>query len=244
MSRIEIIPAIDIIEGRCVRLSQGDYYRKKIYDASPLDMAKKYADCGVKRLHIVDLDGAKASKPMNLKVLEAVSAVKGLEIEWGGGIKSDVALNDVFNAGASFAVVGSVASRQPDLFQKWLEQYGGDRMVLGADVSNGKIAVNGWLETDEIGIEDLTERFLPYGLERCIVTEISRDGMLQGPATELYVDLQKRFPDINFTVSGGVSSIDDIIKLDEAGLKSVIVGKAIYENRIPLKFIEEWLQNE
>ncbi|MDE5844396.1 MAG: 1-(5-phosphoribosyl)-5-[(5-phosphoribosylamino)methylideneamino]imidazole-4-carboxamide isomerase [Muribaculaceae bacterium] len=244
MSRIEIIPAIDIIEGRCVRLSQGDYDRKKIYDASPLDMAKKYADCGVKRLHIVDLDGAKASKPMNLKVLEAVSAVKGLEIEWGGGIKSDVALNDVFNAGASFAVVGSVASRQPDLFQKWLEQYGGDRMVLGADVSNGKIAVNGWLETDEIGIEDLTERFLPYGLERCIVTEISRDGMLQGPATELYVDLQKRFPDINFTVSGGVSSIDDIIKLDEAGLKSVIVGKAIYENRIPLKFIEEWLQNE
>ena len=244
MSRIEIIPAIDIIEGRCVRLSQGDYDRKKIYDASPLDMAKKYADCGVKRLHIVDLDGAKASKPMNLKVLEAGSAVKGLEIEWGGGIKSDVALNDVFNAGASFAVVGSVASRKPELFQKWLEQYGGDRMVLGADVSNGKIAVNGWLETDEIGIEDLTERFLPYGLERCIVTEISRDGMLQGPATELYVDLQKHFPTINFTVSGGVSSIDDIIKLDEAGLKSVIVGKAIYENRIPLKFIEEWLQNE
>ena len=244
MSMIEIIPAIDLIDGRCVRLSQGDYDRKKVYDASPLDMAKRYADCGVKRLHVVDLDGAKASKPMNLKVLEDVSKVAGLEIEWGGGIKSDEALKDIFNAGAAYAVVGSVASRQPDLFQSWLEQYGGNRMVLGADVSNGKIAVNGWLETDEIGIEDLTERFLPYGLERCIVTEISRDGMLQGPATELYIALQNRFPDINFTVSGGVSSTDDIIKLDEAGLKSVIVGKAIYENRISLKFIEEWLRNE
>lgn len=244
MSKIEIIPAIDLIDGRCVRLSQGDYDRKKVYDASPLDMAKRYADCGVKRLHVVDLDGAKASKPMNLKVLEDVSKVAGLEIEWGGGIKSDEALKDIFNAGAAYAVVGSVASRQPELFQSWLEQYGGNRMVLGADVSNGKIAVNGWLETDEIGIEDLTERFLPYGLERCIVTEISRDGMLQGPATELYIGLQNSFPDINFTVSGGVSSTDDIIKLDEAGLKSVIVGKAIYENRISLKFIEEWLRNE
>ena len=244
MSKIEIIPAIDLIDGRCVRLSQGDYDRKKVYDASPLDMAKRYADCGVKRLHVVDLDGAKASKPMNLKVLEDVSKVAGLEIEWGGGIKSDEALKDIFNAGAAYAVVGSVASRQPELFQSWLEQYGGNRMVLGADVSNGKIAVNGWLETDEIGIEDLTERFLPYGLERCIVTEISRDGMLQGPATELYIGLQNRFPDINFNVSGGVSSTDDIIKLDEAGLKSVIVGKAIYENRISLKFIEEWLRNE
>ena len=244
MSKIEIIPAIDLIDGRCVRLSQGDYDRKKVYDASPLDMAKRYADCGVKRLHVVDLDGAKASKPMNLKVLEDVSRVAGLEIEWGGGIKSDEALKDIFNAGAAYAVVGSVASRQPELFQSWLEQYGGNRMVLGADVSNGKIAVNGWLETDEIGIEDLTERFLPYGLERCIVTEISRDGMLQGPATELYIALQNSFPDINFTVSGGVSSTDDIIKLDEAGLKSVIVGKAIYENRISLKFIEEWLRNE
>ena len=244
MSKIEIIPAIDLIDGRCVRLSQGDYDRKKVYDASPLDMAKRYADCGVKRLHVVDLDGAKASKPMNLKVLEDVSKVAGLEIEWGGGIKSDEALKDIFNAGAAYAVVGRVASRQPELFQSWLEQYGGNRMVLGADVSNGKIAVNGWLETDEIGIEDLTERFLPYGLERCIVTEISRDGMLQGPATELYIALQNCFPDINFTVSGGVSSTDDIIKLDEAGLKSVIVGKAIYENRISLKFIEEWLRNE
>lgn len=244
MSKIEIIPAIDLIDGRCVRLSQGDYDRKKVYDASPLDMAKRYAECGVKRLHVVDLDGAKASKPMNLKVLEDVSKVAGLEIEWGGGIKSDEALKDIFNAGAAYVVVGSVASRQPDLFQSWLEQYGGTRIVLGADVSNGKIAVNGWLETDEIGIEDLTERFLPYGLERCIVTEISRDGMLQGPATELYIGLQNRFSDINFTVSGGVSSTDDIIKLDEAGLKSVIVGKAIYENRISLKFIEEWLRNE
>lgn len=244
MSRIEIIPAIDIIDGRCVRLSQGDYDSRKIYDASPLEMAVRFADCGVVRLHMVDLDGAKASSPRNLTVLEQIASVPGLEIEWGGGIKSEEALNDVFNAGASFAVVGSVAARNPELFQSWLNQFGGRRMVLGADVSNGRIAVNGWLETDETGIEDLVERFMPYGLERSIVTEISRDGMLQGPAIDLYTGLQKRFPDINFTVSGGISSVEDIETLDRLGLKSVIVGKAIYENRIPLKFIKEWLQNE
>ena len=244
MSRIEIIPAIDIIDGRCVRLSQGDYDSRKIYDASPLEMAVRFADCGVVRLHVVDLDGAKASSPRNLAVLEQIASVPGLEIEWGGGIKSEEVLNDVFNAGASFAVVGSVAARNPELFQSWLNRFGGRRMVLGADVSNGRIAVNGWLETDETGIEDLVERFMPYGLERSIVTEISRDGMLQGPAIDLYTGLQKRFPDINFTVSGGISSCEDIETLDRLDLKSVIVGKAIYENRIPLKFIKEWLQNE
>ena len=243
MSKIEIIPAIDIIGGKCVRLSQGDYDRKTVYDASPLDMARRYADIGVRRLHVVDLDGAKASAPSNLSVLEKLAEVPGLEIEWGGGIKSGEALRDVFSAGAEYAVVGSVAARRPELFAEWLDRFGPDRMVLGADISNGRIATHGWLETDDKSVEDLVDLFLGHGLSQAIVTEISRDGMLSGPATSLYVGLQKKYPDVVFTVSGGIGGEQDIIDLDCAGLRRVIVGKAIYENKIPLKFIEEWLQN-
>lgn len=244
MSRIEIIPAIDIIGGRCVRLTQGDYKRQKTYDASPEDMALCFHDCGVTRLHVVDLDGAKNSRSLNLNVLERISLIPGLEIEWGGGIKSREALNDVLNAGAAYVVIGSIAARNPDIFQAWLEEFGGERIILGADVANGRIAVNGWLDTEEIGPEYLVRRFLPSGLRRCIVTDISRDGMLRGVDEELYVGLQNRFPEVNFTVSGGLSSVEDVIRLDRLGLRSVIIGKAIYENVIPLKFIEEWLRNE
>ncbi len=243
MSKIEIIPAIDIIDGKCVRLSQGDYNRKTTYNASPLDMARRYADIGVRRLHVVDLDGAKASSPVNLSVLEKLARVDGLEIEWGGGIKSDRALADIFSAGAEYAVVGSVAACQPELFAEWLEEFGPDRMVLGADISNGKIATHGWLATDDKSVDNLVDLFLPKGLSQAIVTEISRDGMLSGPETSLYVRLQKKYPDVVFTVSGGIGSQQDILDLDHAGLQRVIVGKAIYENKIPLKFIEEWLQN-
>lgn len=243
MSKIEIIPAIDIIGGKCVRLSQGDYNRKTTYDASPLDMARRYADIGVHRLHVVDLDGATASSPVNLSVLEKLAGVNGLEIEWGGGIKSESALADVFSAGAGYAVVGSVAARKPELFAEWLEEFGPDKMVLGADISNGRIATHGWLETDDKSIDDLVGLFLSKGLSQAIVTEISRDGMLSGPATSLYLDLQKKYPDVVFTVSGGIGGEQDIIDLDREGLRRVIVGKAIYENKIPLKFIQEWLQN-
>lgn len=243
MSKIEIIPAIDIIDGRCVRLSQGDYQRQTVYDASPFEMARRYADAGVRRLHVVDLDGAKASSPVNLRVLEGLAGVDGLEIEWGGGIKSDSALADIFSAGASYAVVGSVAARQPELFAAWLDEFGGDRMVLGADISNGRIATHGWLETDDKSVDDLVDLFRHRGLSQAIVTEISRDGMLSGPATSLYVGLQKKYPDVVFTVSGGIGCEQDIMDLDRAGLHRVIVGKAIYENKIPLKFIQEWLQN-
>lgn len=243
MSKIEIIPAIDIIDGRCVRLSQGDYSRQTVYDASPLDMAHRYADIGVRRLHVVDLDGAKASSPVNLSILEQLAGVDGLEIEWGGGIKSEQALADIFSAGASYAVVGSVAARQPELFAQWLDEFGPDRMVLGADISNGRIATHGWLQTDDKSVDDVVDQFLPKGLSQAIVTEISRDGMLSGPATSLYVGLQKKYPDVVFTVSGGIGDEQDIIDLDHAGLRRVIVGKAIYENKIPLKFIQEWLQN-
>ena len=243
MSRIEIIPAIDIIDGRCVRLVQGDYNRQTTYDASPVDMARRYADIGVRRIHVVDLDGAKSSSPVNLSVLERMAGIEGIEIGWGGGIKSQRALADIFSAGAAYAVVGSVAARQPELFAGWLEKFGGGRIVLGADISNGRIATHGWLKTDEKSVDDLVDLFLPHGLSQTIVTEISRDGMLSGPAASLYIGLQKKYPDVVFTVSGGIGSEQDIIDLDRAGLSRVIVGKAIYENRIPLKFIQEWSQN-
>lgn len=238
---IQIIPAIDIIEGRCVRLSQGDYACQTTYDASPLDMVKRYADCGVTRVHVVDLDGAKASEPLNLKTLEALASLDGPAIEWGGGIKSEASLKSARNAGAAHIVVGSAAARKPELFAEWLGRYGADLLVLGADVRDGKISVNGWKEDLDVTIDDLTDRFLPLGLSQVICTEISCDGMLQGPATELYTRLQAKYPAIDFTVSGGISSMADIERLDHLGLRRVIVGKAIYENKISLQAIAEFI---
>ena len=243
MSKIEIIPAIDIIEGRCVRLSQGDYDRRKVYDESPVDMAKRYADCGVKRIHVVDLDGAKSSSPKNLAVLEKMAVGAEVEIEWGGGVKSEESLRALFDYGATYAIVGSVAAREPMLFAEWLARFGGDRMVLGADVRNGKVSVNGWMEDLAVTIEELIDGFLPMGLSQVVCTDITRDGMLQGPTDELYVKLQSRYPSVDFTVSGGIGSMADIERLNEKGLRKVIVGKAIYENRITLKDIERWSLN-
>lgn len=243
MSKIEIIPAIDIIEGRCVRLSQGDYDRRKVYDESPVDMAKRYADCGVKRIHVVDLDGAKSSAPKNLKTLERMVVGSGVEIEWGGGIKSEESLRALFDYGAHYAIIGSVAAQQPLLFAEWLARYGGQRMVLGADVREGKVSVNGWQEDLAVTIEELIDGFLPMDLKQVICTDITRDGMLQGPSDELYVELQSRYPSVDFTVSGGIGSMADIERLNEKRLRKVIVGKAIYENRITLKDIEQWLLN-
>lgn len=244
MSRIEIIPAIDIIEGRCVRLSQGDYARTKVYDASPVDMAKRYADCGVKRIHVVDLDGAKSSAPKNLRTLERMATGADVEIEWGGGIKSEESLRALFDYGANYAIVGSVAAREPMLFAEWLSRFGGERMVLGADVREGKVSVNGWQEDLSITIEELIDGFLPLGLSQVVCTDITRDGMLQGPSDELYVGLQSRYPSIDFTVSGGIGSMADVERLSQKDLRKVIIGKAIYENRITLKDIERWSLNE
>ena len=240
---IEIIPAIDIIEGRCVRLSQGDYARTKVYDSSPVDMAKRYADCGVKRIHVVDLDGAKSSSPRNLKTLEKMAVGASVEIEWGGGIKSEESLRALFDYGAMYAIVGSVAARTPELFAEWLRVFGGQRMVLGADVRDSKVSVNGWQEDLGVTIEQLVDGFLPYGLSQVICTDISKDGMLEGPSFDLYTDLQSRYEGVDFTVSGGISSMADIERLNELRLRRVIVGKAIYENRITLKDIERWLLN-
>ena len=243
MSKIEIIPAIDIIEGRCVRLSQGDYDRRKVYDESPVDMAKRYADCGVKRIHVVDLDGAKSSAPKNLKTLERMVVGSGVEIEWGGGIKSEESLRALFDYGATYAIVGSVAAQQPMLFAEWLAKFGGQRVVLGADVRNGKVSVNGWQEDLAVTIEELIDGFLPMGLSQVICTDITKDGMLQGPSFELYTELQNRYESVDFTVSGGIGSMADIEQLNELNLRKVIIGKAIYENRITLKDIEQWSLN-
>ena len=229
-----IIPAIDLIDGKCVRLSQGDYNQKKQYDARPADMVRQFVDNGMTRIHVVDLDGAKASCPQNINVLREIAAIPDAQIEWGGGIKSQDALEEVFDAGAHFAVVGSTAASHPELFEHWLQLYGADRMVLGADVRHGRVAVNGWLEDVDLAIDDLVDRFSKYGLSQVICTDITRDGMLQGPATDLYVRLQTKYPQVDFTVSGGISGMDDIRQLQQSGLRKVIVGKAIYEGRITL----------
>ena len=240
---VEIIPAIDIIDGRCVRLSQGDYAQRKVYDASPVDMAKRYADCGVKRIHVVDLDGAKSASPQNLKTLERMAVGAAVEIEWGGGLKSEEALRAILDFGATYAIVGSVAAQRRELFAEWLQMFGGDKMILGADVRNGKVSVNGWLEDLAISIEELIDGFLPYGLNQVICTDITKDGMLEGPSFGLYTDLQSRYESVDFTVSGGIASMADIERAEELKLRKVIVGKAIYENRITLKEIEQWLLN-
>ena len=240
---INIIPAIDLIDGKCVRLTKGDYNQKKQYDASPLDMALRYQDIGIRRMHLVDLDGAKSSSPKNLHVLEQIATHTSLDIEWGGGIKNDEALSDAFNAGANHLIVGSVAVSHPELFARWLDTYGGDRLVLGADINNGRVAINGWLEESEQTIENLIDRFVPHGLREVICTDIAKDGMLQGPTFDLYARLQSAYPEQDIIVSGGISKMDDIRRLNEMNLRHVIVGKAIYEGRITLNELSQWLQN-
>lgn len=241
---IEIVPAIDIIGGRCVRLTKGDYASTKVYDASPLDMSLQYADCGVRRIHMVDLDGARQSCPVNLRTLEEIALRTGLEIEWGGGIADAGALSSIFSAGATQAIVGSVAALKPELFRSWLLQFGAEKMLLGSDVKDGAVAVKGWRERTGLTISEQIGWFLPDGLKYVICTDISRDGMLQGPSFELYSSLMEEFPGVVFTVSGGISSMSDIERLDVLGLPKVIVGKAIYENKISLEDIKRWFQNE
>jgi len=233
-----IIPAIDIIDGKCVRLTKGDYSTQATYTASPVDMVKRMADSGFERIHAVDLNGARQGHPSALTTLEKMAAVNGAHIEWGGGLKTDQDLRDLFNAGATWAVIGSVAARQPLLFNHWLCQYGPETMVLGADLRDGRIAVSGWTSEEELTADELIERFSPLGLSQVIVTDISRDGMLQGPNFDLYTTLQDRHPDIILTVSGGISSIADIQRCTDLGLRRVIVGKALYEGHITLKEME------
>ena len=240
---IEIIPAIDIIDGRCTRLSQGDYATQKNYGGDPVEWARAYADCGVRRLHLVDLDGARSSSPQNLRTLERIAALGLLRLEWGGGIKDDAALASVRDAGADWTIVGSVAALHPEQMKAWLETWG-ERIILGADVRNGKVAVKGWMEDSMVKLETLIEDFLPFGLTQAIVTDIERDGMLQGPSFNLYQGLKVRFPALRIIVSGGVSALGDIRRADVLGLPGIIVGKALYEQRITLEQLRICLQNE
>ena len=233
MKGISIIPAIDLIDGKCVRLTQGDYGRSKVYSSDPVEVALSFEKAGAERLHLVDLDGAKASKPANLDVLRNIVAHTGLKVEYGGGIKSEEALDSVLEAGASYAICGSVAVTDPEIFKSWLER-SGERIILGLDLRNGLVATRGWMETSELtGIQVLKSY---AGLVRhAVVTEISRDGMLQGVDVGFYSELQKQFPEVEIVVSGGVSSLSDLESLREAGLKAAIVGKAIYENKVKLE---------
>ena len=237
---IEIIPAIDIIDGRCVRLTQGDYDRQTTY-GDPVDIALGYRDAGFKRLHLVDLDGAKASYPIHLAILERIATTTGLDIQYGGGIKSKAALESVLNAGASRTIAGSMAISAPEIFRECLSEFSPARLILGADVRNGWIATHGWIENSRTTLQEIIRQFLPDGLSQVVCTDISKDGMLSGPNFELYKELLETFPSVSVTVSGGIRSMDDIVRLNEAGMQSVIVGKALYEKQITLKQIIDFL---
>ncbi|HEV7351015.1 1-(5-phosphoribosyl)-5-[(5-phosphoribosylamino)methylideneamino]imidazole-4-carboxamide isomerase [Telluribacter sp.] len=238
---IQIIPAIDLIEGKCVRLTQGDYSQKKIYNEHPLEVAQQFEDAGLTRLHLVDLDGAKAKKIVNWKVLETLSSRTRLHIDFGGGVQSDEDLRIAFECGAKQVTGGSVAVKQPDLFKSWLDQYGGDRIILGADARNEKVAVSGWEEGTSLWVYDFVEEYVEKGVRYTISTDVAKDGLLQGPSYDLYKNLQDKCPELHIIASGGVSDIKDVEKLAEMNLFGVIIGKAIYENRISLDELKRFL---
>lgn len=232
---IEIIPAIDIIEGKCVRLSKGDYDSKKVYNENPVEVAKEFEAAGIRRLHVVDLDGAKSHHIVNYRILEKIATSTSLIIDFGGGIKSDEDLKIAFESGAQMITGGSIAVKEPELFSQWINQYGSEKIILGADVKNKKIAVNGWKEGTEIDLIPFLDQYIEKGIKKVICTDIECDGMLQGPSIGLYQEILKEFPSTYLIASGGVSCIDDIIKLDEAKVPAVIFGKALYEGKIQLK---------
>jgi len=240
---IEIIPAIDLIDGKCVRLSQGDYAQKTVYNENPLEVAKMFADAGIRRLHLVDLDGAKAHHIVNHKVLERITSGTDLVVDFGGGLKSDDDLRIAFECGASMVTGGSIAVKNPDVFSSWISKFGAEKIILGADVKNGKIAVGGWLETTELELLPFIKEYIRQGINKIICTDISKDGMLQGPALELYKKMLAAQPDMYLIASGGVSSIRDIELLHEAAVPAVITGKAIYEGRITLKELSRFIVN-
>lgn len=232
--QIELIPAIDIIEGKCVRLTQGDYNSKKIYNENPVEVAREFADYGIRRLHIVDLDGAKSQHVVNHKVVEQIRQATDLVIDFGGGIKSDEDLRKAFDAGASMVTIGSLAVKEPATFLRWLSLFGSEHIILGADVKQGNISINGWREEDGEQLVPFVRRYVDNGVKQVLCTDISKDGMLQGPSVDLYRQLLSTFPDLYLIASGGVSCIDDIKALDAAGVPAVVFGKAIYEGRINL----------
>jgi phosphoribosylformimino-5-aminoimidazole carboxamide ribotide isomerase len=230
-----IIPAIDIINGKCVRLTKGDYAQQKIYNEDPLEVAKQFEDAGITRLHMVDLDGAKAGVIINLKVLETVASKTKLTIDFGGGIKKINDIENVFNAGASMATIGSMAVKHPELLEEWLMEFGADKFLVGADVLDEKIKISGWLEDGGIDIFSFIGKMIGIGVTNIFCTDISKDGAMQGPSLELYKKIIGEHPEINLIASGGVSVIDDVVALKQIGCSGAIIGKAIYEDSITLE---------
>ncbi len=240
---IELIPAIDIIDGQCVRLTKGDYARKTVYRDRPAEVAAEFEKLGFRRLHVVDLDGAKSRHIVNQKVLEEITGTTRLTVDFGGGIKTDDDIETAFRHGASMVTIGSVAVTHPDRFISWLEKYGSDRIILGADVRHGNISINGWKEDSTEPLLPFLRRYIDAGVRHVLCTEISKDGTLQGPATDLYRQIMEAYPQLHLIASGGVSSLDDIKMLDEAGIPAVVFGKAIYEGRIDMKELADYRQH-
>lgn len=233
---IELIPAIDIIEGKCVRLTKGDYDTKKVY-GDPLEMAQQFEDMGMRRLHVVDLDGAGSKHVVNIATLRAITTHTNLVVDFGGGVKTDEDLEKAYDAGAALVTVGSIAITDPELYLGWLQKYGPDKLILGADVRNGRVSINGWKEDSDVMLEDFLLRYIKEGTKNVLCTEISRDGTLAGPAIELYQSIMRRYPECYLIASGGVGSTDDILALDAAGIPAVVFGKAYYEGRIEMEKI-------
>ncbi|WP_278560144.1 1-(5-phosphoribosyl)-5-[(5-phosphoribosylamino)methylideneamino]imidazole-4-carboxamide isomerase [Phocaeicola plebeius] len=238
---IELIPAIDVIDGKCVRLSQGDYQSKKVYNENPVEVAKMFEAYGIHRLHVVDLDGAASKHVVNYKVLETLAGQTSLVIDFGGGIKSDEDLHIAFESGAQMVTLGSIAVKEPDTFNRWMEVYGNERIILGADAKDGKIAVNGWLECSRLELMPFLDDYIKKGVTKVLCTDISRDGMLNGPSLELYKQIMEAHPDLHLIASGGISGMKDIEALNEAGIPAVVFGKAFYEGRITLQDLKAFL---
>ncbi len=238
---MHIIPAIDLIEGKAVRLTQGDYSQKTIYNANPLEVAKEFEGAGLTRLHLVDLDGAKAKKVINYKVLERITSQTSLHVDFGGGVQSDEDLKIVFESGARQVTGGSIAVKNPELFESWLGRFGGEKMILGADAKNERIAVSGWEEGTELWVYDFVKKWEEKGVKYIISTDVAKDGLLQGPSFDLYKKLQEQSPELNVIASGGVSNMDDLTQLADMNVYGVIVGKAIYEGRVSLSDLRSFV---
>lgn len=238
---IELIPAIDMIEGKCVRLTQGDYATRKVYNEDPLEVAKAFEDAGIRRLHVVDLDGAKAGHIVNYRVLEKLAGHTSLVIDFGGGLKQTKDVEIAFDCGAQMVTGGSIAVKDPETFTAWIARFGSERIILGADAKDRRIAISGWEEATDAELLPFIQKYREQGIEKVICTDISRDGMLEGPAVDLYKEILEAVPEIYLIASGGVSSIADIEKLAEANIPAVIFGKALYEGRITLKELERFV---
>jgi len=237
---MRIIPAIDVIDGQCVRLSQGDYGQKKIYNESPLDVAKSFEDAGLKYVHLVDLDGAKAGKVTNWKVIDELASLTKLDIDFGGGIKTDEDIQRLFDAGVKQVNLGSIAVKNPDIVSRWITEFGGDRIIISADVKGEMVSISGWLEDSKVNVADFISGYRRKGISFVTCTDINTDGMLSGPNIELYKKLLLATPDIRLIASGGVSNLDDLRRLKEINVEGAIVGKAIYEGRIHLNELRDF----